>query len=53
MRMIAGVIYVMMSRSLRVSNRRFKALSSWQPLVPDAHVGWARIGAQSRVALLA
>ena len=53
MRMMTGVIYDMMSRSLRVSNRRFKAVSSWQPLVPDARVGWARIGAESRVALLA
>jgi hypothetical protein len=53
MRMTAGVIYDMMSRSLRVSNRRFKVVSSWQPLVPDAHAGWARIGAEGRVALLA
>ena len=53
MRMVTGVVYDMLSRSLRVSNRRFKAVSSWQPLVPDAHVGWARIGGESRVALLA
>ena len=52
--MIAGVVYDMMSRSLRVSNRRFKAVSSWQPLVPDALVGWAHIGAgeQGRYACL-
>jgi len=51
--MIAGIVYDMMSRSLRVSNRRFKAVSSWQPLVPDAPVGWAHIGAESRAAMLA
>ena len=53
LRMMTGVIYDMLSRSLRVSNHRFKAVSGWQPLVPNAHVGWARIGAESRVALLA
>jgi hypothetical protein len=53
MQMMAGVVYDMMSRSLRVSNRRFKAMSGWQPLVPDAHVVRARIGAKSRAALLA
>ncbi len=53
MRMMAGVVYDMMSRSLRVSNRRFKAVSSWQPLVSNAHVGWARIGAECMAALLA
>jgi hypothetical protein len=53
MRLVTGVVYDILSRSLRVSNRHFKAVSSWQPLVANAHVGWARIGAESRVALLA
>lgn len=30
-----------MSRSLRISNRLFKAVSSWQPTVPSARIGWA------------
>ncbi len=48
MRMMAGVVYDMMSRSLRVSNRRFKEVSGWQPLVANARVGWARIIEESR-----
>jgi nucleoside-diphosphate-sugar epimerase len=48
MRMMTGVVYDIMSRSLRVSNRRFKAVSSWQPLVPDAQVGWSRLGEESK-----
>ena len=50
MRVMAGVVYDMMSRSLRVSNRRFKEVIGWQPTVPNACVGWARIGVQSRAA---
>src|SRR6266699_5210385 len=53
MRMVTGVVYDIISRSLRVSNCRFKAVSSWQPLVPDAQVGWSRLGAESRAAMLA
>jgi 2-alkyl-3-oxoalkanoate reductase len=53
MRMMAGVVFEMMSRSLRVSNRRFKAVSGWQPLVLNARVGWAHIGEESRAAMLA
>jgi len=51
MRMLIGTKYDDMHRSLRISNRRFKALSSWQPTVPNARVGWARIVEQGRVAL--
>src|SRR5947209_10074625 len=43
MRMMTGVVYKMMSRSLRISNRRFKEVSGWLPEVPDARLGWARI----------
>lgn len=50
MRVMAGVVYDMMSRSLRVSNRRFKEVSGWQPTVPDARVGWARISEENRAA---
>src|SRR5579884_566018 len=33
LRMFTGVVYEMMSRSLRISNRRFKEISGWKPLV--------------------
>jgi hypothetical protein len=39
MRVMAGVVYDMMSRSLRVSNRHFHEVSGWQPLVANARVG--------------
>jgi nucleoside-diphosphate-sugar epimerase len=44
MRMMMGVVYDVNSRSLRVSNRRFKAVSTWNPVVPNARVGWLRLG---------
>jgi nucleoside-diphosphate-sugar epimerase len=47
MRMMTGVVYEVISRSLRVSNRRFKAVSKWNPSVPNARVGWARLGEES------
>lgn len=50
MRVMAGVVYDMMSRSLRVSNRRFKEVSGWQPLVANARVGWVRLIEESRAA---
>ena len=50
MRMMTGVVYKMMSRSLRISNRRFKEVSGWLPEVPDARLGWARITEENRVA---
>ncbi len=50
MRVMAGVVYDMMSRSLRISNRHFKEVSGWQPLVANARVGWARIIEESRAA---
>jgi hypothetical protein len=40
MRLVTGVMYADTSRSLRISNRLFKAVSSWQPTVPSARIGW-------------
>ncbi len=40
MRMMTGAKYADMGRSLRISNRLFKAVSSWQPTVPGAQRGW-------------
>jgi len=51
MRVMAGVVYDMMSRSLRVSNRRFKEVSGWQPMVPNARIGWACIAQESGAAM--
>ena len=48
---MAGGVYNMMSRSLRVSNRRFKEVSGWRPLVPNARMGWACIAQQSGAAM--
>jgi len=42
-RLLLGVKYADMSRSLRISNRAFKAASSWQPQVPNARIGWQRL----------
>ncbi len=50
MRMLTGVVYDVISRSLRVSNRRFKQASGWQPEVPDARVGWALLAKEGRAA---
>ncbi len=43
MRLLTGVKYDDMHRSLRISNRRFKAVSNWTPAVPNARVGWRRL----------
>ncbi|MGH2493228.1 MAG: NAD-dependent epimerase/dehydratase family protein, partial [Ktedonobacteraceae bacterium] len=40
MRLMTRAKYADMSRSLRISNRLFKAVSSWQPTVPNARIGW-------------
>jgi 2-alkyl-3-oxoalkanoate reductase len=53
MRMLTGVKYDDIHRSLRIANHRFKEVSSWQPTVPNARVGWARIVEESRGATLA
>src|SRR5579883_1140481 len=47
MRPLMGTKYDDMSRSIRISNRRFKEVSNWQPTVPNAWIGWARIGQES------
>lgn len=47
MRLLTGTKYADMSRSLRISNRRFKEVSGWQPTVPNARIGWARIAQES------
>jgi NAD dependent epimerase/dehydratase family enzyme len=39
-KMMAGVAADVASRSLRVSNRRFKEATSWRPEVPDMRKGW-------------
>ena len=49
LRMLLGTKYDDIHRSLRISNRRFKAVSNWQPAVSNARVGWARIVEESRV----
>jgi nucleoside-diphosphate-sugar epimerase len=49
LRLFTGVVYEMMSRSLRVSNRRYKEISGWKPLVPSAREGWAQLGSQEKV----
>ncbi len=48
MRMMTGVVYDIVSRSLRISNRRFKAVSTWNPAVPNARVGWSRLAEESK-----
>ncbi|HZU70078.1 MAG TPA: NAD(P)-dependent oxidoreductase [Ktedonobacteraceae bacterium] len=50
MRMMLGVIYDMMCRSLRISNRRFKEVSDWKPEVTNAREGWARIAGAKKEA---
>jgi nucleoside-diphosphate-sugar epimerase len=50
MRMMTGAVYDMMRCSLRVSNRRFKEVSGWEPAVPNARVGWTRMVEESRPA---
>jgi 2-alkyl-3-oxoalkanoate reductase len=51
MRMMTGVVYDIMSRSLRISNRRFKEVADWRPEVSNARDGWARIAGASREAV--
>jgi len=43
MRLMTGVAADMLNRSQRVSSRRFKELTGWQPSVPDARAGWQLI----------
>jgi nucleoside-diphosphate-sugar epimerase len=41
--LFTGVVYEMMSRSLRISNHRYKEISGWKPLVANAREGWAKL----------
>ncbi len=50
MRMMLGIVYDMMSRSLRISNRRFKEVTDWRPEVTNARNGWARLAEDKREA---
>ena len=43
-RLMAGRDILPLTRSQRVSHRGFRAATDWSPQVPDARVGWARIG---------
>lgn len=43
LRLFSGVAYDQISRSLRISNRHFKEISGWQPLVASAREGWAQL----------
>jgi len=47
-RLFAGVATDMLSRSWRVSNRRFQTITGWMPTVPNARIGWARIANAER-----
>jgi hypothetical protein len=52
MRVLLGTKYDDIHRSLRIANQRFKAVSNWNPAVPNARVGWARLVEESRGAEL-
>lgn len=41
--LVLGVTASTLTRSQRVSNHRFKTVTSWTPEVPSAREGWARI----------
>jgi nucleoside-diphosphate-sugar epimerase len=41
--LFSGVAYDQISRSLRISNRHFKEISGWKPLVVSAREGWAQL----------
>ncbi len=50
MRLLSGAAAEMADRSQRVSNRRFRAVTGWQPSVPNVREGWQRIAQSSSVA---
>lgn len=41
--LVSGDVAIAMARSRRISNQRFKAVTSWGPSVPCAREGWAII----------
>ena len=48
MHLFTGIVYELVSRSLRLSNRRFKEVSGWRPLVATAREGWAHLAQESK-----
>jgi nucleoside-diphosphate-sugar epimerase/uncharacterized protein YjeT (DUF2065 family) len=46
-RMMAGPAAELFTRSLRISNRRFRDATGWAPQVPDAIEGMTRVGAEN------
>ena len=46
-RMMAGPAADLFTRSLRISNRRFRGATGWAPRVPDAIEGLTRVGAEN------
>ena len=47
-RLITGRHVLPLTRSQRVSNRRFKETTGWAPRVPNAREGWGLIAAHQR-----
>ena len=41
--LLVGALRGVATRSQRVSNRRFKELTSWRPTVPNMQKGWSMI----------
>ena len=48
-RLVGGRDVLPLTRSQRVSNRRFREASEWTPAVPNARDGWARIAMEHGV----
>jgi len=46
--LFSGVVYDQISRSLRISNRHFKEISGWKPLVESAREGWAQLAREGK-----
>ncbi|WP_201363342.1 hypothetical protein [Dictyobacter formicarum] len=42
-KMLSGVAVDLIMRSQRVSNRRFREVTSWRPTVPNVQKGWTLI----------
>ncbi|QBD78129.1 NAD(P)-dependent oxidoreductase [Ktedonosporobacter rubrisoli] len=49
MKMMSGIAANLINRSQRVSNRRFKELTSWKPEFPNAREGWMRLAQAKRL----
>ena len=46
MHLFTGNVYEIVSRSLRISNRHFKEVSGWKPLIATVREGWAQLALQ-------